>query len=124
MLLVGLIAVCVSRPSMAAPTAAERAAYEKAKPVFDKYCARCHTKGGAKATAKKLVHFDMTTYPFAGHHAATMGKTMRKVLGLSGRKPTMPSDNKGAVQGEELALVKAWIDAWDAAHPRRDHHHH
>src|SRR5690349_17596681 len=41
--------------------AAEQAAYEKAKPVFDTYCAKCHSKESKKASAKALEHFDMTT---------------------------------------------------------------
>jgi len=101
---------------------AERTAYANAKPVFDKYCTKCHVQGAEKATAKKLEHFDMTSYPFGGHHADVIGPTIANVLGLTGKKKaTMPSDNKGAVQGEELALVKAWIDAWNAAHDHHDH---
>lgn len=96
--------------------AAERAAYEKAKPVFDKWCAKCHTKGGKMAAAKKLDHFDMTVYPFGGHHALELGTQLRTSLGIDGSKPTMPFDKKGAVKGEELALIAAWADAFDAAH--------
>ena len=105
--------------------AAETAAYEKAKPVFDKWCASCHSKDGKKWTEKKLEHFDMTTYPFGGHHAAEIGGEVKEALGLTGKKPTMPKDKKGAVQGEELALIKAWADAFDAAHPggHGGHHH-
>src|SRR5262245_40129544 len=33
--------------------AAETAAFEKAKPVFERYCASCHAKGGKNATEKK-----------------------------------------------------------------------
>jgi mono/diheme cytochrome c family protein len=102
----------------------EQAAYEKAKPVFVKYCASCHTKGGAKATAKKLDHFDMTSYPFGGHHAATIAATIRKVLAINGGKPTMPADKKGAVKGDELALIAAWCDAYEAAHHHDAKHHH
>jgi hypothetical protein len=28
----------------------------------------------------------------------------------------MPQDNKGAVKGDELALIAAWADAFDKAH--------
>jgi mono/diheme cytochrome c family protein len=118
--LVLMLGTAVAEPS------AEQAAYERAKPVFEKYCASCHTRDGAKATAKKLDHFDMTAYPFGGHHAATIGATIRKVLAIGGGKPTMPADHKGAVKGEELALVAAWADAFDAAHKgaTSTHHHH
>lgn len=95
--------------------AAETAAWETAKPVLEKYCAVCHTPDGKKAAKKKLAHFDMSVYPPRGHHTATMGVTMRDVLGLSGKKPTMPFDKPGLVKGDELATVKAWTDAWEAA---------
>lgn len=104
--------------------AAELAAFEAAKPVFDKWCAKCHTKGGRKASATKLRHFDMTTYPFGGHHSKTMSKEIREVLGLAGKKPSMPADKKGAVKGDELALIKAWADAFDAAHAAGAHEEH
>ena len=95
--------------------AAETRAWAAAKPVLQTYCASCHTQGGRGATKKKLDHFDMTGYPVAGHHAATIGPTMRSVLGLSGQKATMPLGKPGAVAGDELAAVKAWTTAWDAA---------
>lgn len=108
--------------------AAEQAAFDSAKPVFEKHCARCHKEGGAMASKKKLNHFDMTTYPFGGHHAATIGAEVREALGLTGEKPTMPADKKGAVKGDELALIAAWADAFDkshagGAHEGMDHGH-
>lgn len=104
--------------------AAEMAAYEKAKPVFDTYCAKCHSKSGSKQTAKKRDHFDMTTYPFGGHHAMEISGEIREVLGLTGKKPTMPPDKKGAVKGAELELIKAWADAFDASHEGGAHEGH
>lgn len=95
--------------------AAETTAYDAAKPVFAKYCAGCHQQGGKKATGKKLGHFDITTYPLAGHHASEVGSVVREVLGIGGTKPTMPYDKPGAVKGDELALIAAWADAFDAA---------
>ena len=96
--------------------AAEMAAYENVKPLVGKYCASCHTKGQKGAKAKTLEHFETTTYPFGGHHAMEVGKNVRKVLGIDGGKPTMPKNKPGAVQGDELALFKAWADAFDASH--------
>ena len=96
----------------AALLADEQTAYDKAKPVFEKYCAGCHTQNGKRATKKKLSHFDMTSYPFGGHHAATIGNEVREVLGLSGEKPTMPDDKPGSVKGDDLATVDAWAQAW------------
>jgi type IV secretory pathway VirB10-like protein len=113
--------------------AAETAAWETAKPVFTKHCSTCHTKDGKKAAKKKLDHFDMDTYPPGGHHTATIGFTIRDVLGISGKKATMPYDKPGSVKGDDLAAIKAWTDAWEAAekggahgaaeHHNEDHHH-
>jgi hypothetical protein len=97
--------------------AAERSAYELAAPVFQKHCARCHAKGGKKARRKTLEHFDMTTYPFAGHHADDITSEIREVLAIGGEgKPTMPFDKPGAVQGAELELIADWAEAYDKAH--------
>ncbi len=104
--------------------ATENAAFEKAKPVFEKWCASCHSKDGKKTSAKKREHFDMTTYPFGGHHAMEISGEIREVLGLTGEKPTMPADKKGAVKGDELESIKAWADAFDASHQGGAHEGH
>ncbi|HET7503710.1 MAG TPA: hypothetical protein VFK02_21965 [Kofleriaceae bacterium] len=108
-----------SKPAPASGTrdllAAETAAWEKARPVLQKYCAGCHTRGARGATKKKLDHFDMSSYPVGGHHAAHIGATIRGVLGLSGKRATMPSGRAGSVTGDDLAAIKAWTEAWDAA---------
>jgi mono/diheme cytochrome c family protein len=93
--------------------AVETAAFEQAKPVFDKWCAKCHSKTGKNTSAKKRKELDTTAYPFTGEHASAA--EVRKVLGIGGGKVTMPADKKGAVKGDELALIAAWADAWDAA---------
>ena len=95
--------------------AAETAAWNTAKPVFERACARCHTSAGKDTGKKKLAHFNMDTYPLGGHHAAMIGPEVREVLGLAGTKATMPSDAPGSVTGDDLAKIKAWADAWDAA---------
>jgi len=109
--------------------ASETAAWETAKPVFEKACAACHTTAGKKASKKKLDHFNFDSYPLGGHHTATIGITIREVLGVSGEKPTMPYDKPGSVKGDDLAKIKAWTDAWEAAekggaHPAAGDHHH
>ena len=96
--------------------AAETSAFELAQPVFKQHCARCHVKGGKKAKAKTLGHFNMTAYPFGGHHADEITAEIRKVLAIGGGKPTMPMDDPGVVQGDELSLIAAWADAYDKAH--------
>ncbi|MEZ4403223.1 MAG: c-type cytochrome [Kofleriaceae bacterium] len=111
--------------------AAEAAAFEKAKPVFDASCSSCHAKGGRGAKAKTLGHFDMTTYPFGGHHADKITETIRKSLAIGGGKATMPRNKPGSLTADQLAAVAAWADAYDAAsaggahegQPGHDEHH-
>ena len=93
--------------------AAETAAFEKAKPVFEGFCKGCHQKGQKNATAKKLADFDITAYPFGGKHNST--KEIRTVLGIEGGKPTMPKTKPGSVKDADLDAIKAWADAYDAA---------
>ena len=95
--------------------ASETAAWETAKPVFEKTCATCHSTAGKKAAKKKLDHFNMDTYPFGGEHTAFIGDHIRDVLGLGSKKATMPYDKPGSVKGDDLAKIKAWTDAWEAA---------
>jgi mono/diheme cytochrome c family protein len=102
--------------------AAEQAAFEKAKPVFDKWCAKCHSKDGKNTSPKKRKELDISAYPFTGEHANP--KDIRRTLGIGGGKPSMPADKKGAVQGDELAAIAAWADAWDASHKGGAHDHH
>ena len=98
------------------PTPDELAAFEAAKPAFEHHCFRCHTAAGKKPKRKALEHIAMDRYPFAGHHAGEAGKVIRKVLGADGKsKSTMPSDDRGAVAGDELAKILAWADAFDRA---------
>lgn len=105
--------------SQAELDAAERAAFDRAKPVFDRYCIACHTKRGKQKTQKRLDAIDFTKYPPAGRYAKIVGGAVRDVLGQSGVPATMPFDRKGAVVGDELAVVMAWVDAWARAHHER-----
>lgn len=110
------------KPDPAQLAAAETAAYQRARPVFEKHCATCHTKNGKKAAKKKLDHFSMDSYPFGGHHTNSIGNTIRNVLAIDGdKKPTMPYDKPGAVQGDELATIKAWTEAWQASGEAGNH---
>lgn len=95
---------------------AEDAAFAAAKPVFETFCASCHQQGQKGATQKKLDHFDMTRYPFEGEHAGEMAATIRTVLGIDGGKATMPKGKPGTVKGDDLALIAAWADAFQASH--------
>ena len=94
---------------------AETRAYDAAKPVFENYCAGCHSPDGKMSSAKKLDHLDVSTYPFGGEHKDTITVVLRHALGIDGAKPIMPKDKPGAVKDDELALIAAWADAYDAA---------
>jgi hypothetical protein len=99
-------------------SAEEPAAFAAAKPALDKHCARCHIAGGRKAKPKTLKHFNMTRYPPTGHHAHETGVVVRRVLlgdKAKGKEPTMPADDIGAVNGDELKKVVAWTEAVDRA---------
>ena len=99
------------------PTLEEIAAFEVAKPVFEQHCFRCHTAEGKKSKRKALDHLSMDHYPFGGHHADEAGSAIRKVLGADeNTKATMPSDDRGAVRGDDLAKIVAWAAAFDRAH--------
>jgi mono/diheme cytochrome c family protein len=89
----------------------EQVAYERARPVFEQYCASCHTTAGRQAKTATLKHFSMDSYPFGGHHAGQITATIRQVLGATGKRPTMPRDRPGVVKGKELALILSWADA-------------
>jgi mono/diheme cytochrome c family protein len=104
--------------------AEEVAAYARARPVFEAYCASCHSHRGDSSDPKALAHFSMDSYPLGGHHAAEIGGAIREVLGANGSKPTMPEDSPGAVKGPELELVLAWAEAFERAHPESNHEHH
>jgi hypothetical protein len=89
-------------------------AFEAARPVFEQHCNHCHTDAG---NAEAIEHLDMRAYPFGGEHAAMAGMAVREALGATGHAPTMPADDPGAVTGDQLALLLAWADAFDEAHP-------
>jgi mono/diheme cytochrome c family protein len=108
--------------------AAETHAWQAATPALQKHCATCHTKDGKSATRKRLDHFNFTSYPVGGHHAAKIGFTVRSVLGLERKKASMPFGKAGTVTGDDLAAIKAWTEAWDAAdkggaHAPQEHAH-
>jgi hypothetical protein len=106
-----------AEPQASATPTPERTAYELAKPILEKYCATCHTTSGPATSKEALEHFSMDGYPFGGHHANEIGAVVRKSLGASGSKPTMPRGKPGVVKGDDLAAILAWADAFDAAHP-------
>lgn len=70
----------------------------------------------------------MDRYPFGGHHQAEIAQTIRTSLGVAGKKATMPRNDPGVVEGEELALILEWAESFDRAqaaglHSLAPHHH-
>lgn len=105
----------------------EQRAYERARPVFERYCAACHTRASGNSAA--LGHFVMDIYPFGGHHEAQIAATIRRVLGATGERPTMPVGQPGAVRDAELRFILDWAAAFDrarlpAAGKQTGHHEH
>jgi hypothetical protein len=108
-----------------AVTPAETQAFDEARPAFERHCFRCHSRdvqhtkdAKAKPKAKALSHLDMTAYPFGGHHAGAAGAAVLEALGV-GPQPTraiMPPDKPGSVPADDLRLIRAWAEAFAAAH--------
>lgn len=113
-------------PADPAPPATAEQALARARPVFAKYCSRCHQSGNRQTSKKALEHFSLDTDPPGGHHAHELAGTLRLVLGAGGKPATMPLDQPGAVQGDDLAALLAWADAHEAeqeAHHGEGHDH-
>lgn len=113
-------------PLRGAVSPSEATAFELARPALEKHCYRCHAKVGGKGKPKALVHLDMTSYPFAGHHAGEAGLVVRAALGAApdGGRATMPKGDPGSVPGEDLLRILAWTDAFTLAHQPPDRHTH
>jgi hypothetical protein len=112
-----VVLLWLTRAAAADEETDEYNAWLAARPVFDKYCAPCHSQKAAHPDREALEHLDMTSYPLGGEHAKLAGSAVREVLGGTGEKPTMPKGSPGAVQGDDLKLVFAWADAFDKAYP-------
>jgi mono/diheme cytochrome c family protein len=95
--------------------AAEISAYETARPVFETWCVTCHqyAGGSSRTYPNAFKALGVSEYPFSGRHSTA--KDIRAVLAIGGGRPSMPKNKKGAVQGQELAAIAAWADAWDRA---------
>ena len=104
----------------AAPAADDHnVAFTKAKPVFDKFCGGCHTKDGYATSSEAIEHLDMSQYPFGGHHADEIGKSIRTSVGAAGKPATMPAGATDSLKGDDLKLIVAWCDAFDKAQPAK-----
>ena len=104
--------------------ALEMAAYERAKPVFEEACGSCHLPDPSATKPKKgVMHFAMGSYPFGGHHKSELGQAIRVAIGATDKAATMPLDDPGSIQGEDLQAIVAWSDAFQAASAAGLGHH-
>jgi hypothetical protein len=94
---------------------AERTSFEAARPVFARYCWRCHAGGSKKVKASTLAQLDMTSYPFASDHGAAVVPLIRTVVGLDGAPATMPMAGRGCVPAADLDRIAAWTAAYARA---------
>ncbi len=82
-------------------------------PVFQKYCVGCHN--GDDREGKLVLESYETLLAGGGRGPAIVpgrSDSSRIVLVLEGRaKPAMPPEGSEAPTAEEIALLKAWIDA-------------
>lgn len=98
----------------------EVAAYVQARSAFQRHCFRCHAITGEEATKKSLERLDMSRYPFGGRRGPIAGRAIRQVLGDGGGKPTMPKDDPGGVQGDDLLVISKWADVFDSVRADKD----
>jgi mono/diheme cytochrome c family protein len=113
-----LPAATPAAPSASAPAPAEKTPTEQARAVFDQRCASCHTAG---ANAKAGKHLKLVDGVLVGHHAGTLGKTMRRVLGV-GSKATMPPGGP-ALEEQERQLLVAWAEEQDRSSSKNNSPH-
>ncbi|MCC7535818.1 MAG: hypothetical protein IT379_06380 [Deltaproteobacteria bacterium] len=95
----------------ATPTAVE--AFAAARPALERHCDRCHGAAGGRQARR---HLDTSSATPGGHHAHELGRELRRVLGATGRRATMPPDARGSVTGDDLAALLAWADAIEREH--------
>lgn len=82
-------------------------------PLFNKYCAGCHDAETAEGDLV-LTSYDKLLAGGGRGAAITPGKSdqSRLLLALEGKaEPSMPPKDNEAPTAEEIALIKAWIDA-------------
>ena len=113
-----ILALCVASLARAADAPAEAVATtpdfnQHIAPLFKKYCLGCHNATDAE---KGLVLETHNSLLQGGEGGAVVvagnSETSRLLLVLDGRaKPVMPPEGNEGPTKEEIALVKAWIDA-------------
>ncbi len=89
----------------------ELAAYERARPVFERECKRCHASGTRLTSTAAMGGVDMSRYPFGGGTPTEVARRIGVSIGLFGRGATMPPTRLPGLRGEDAALVAAWIAA-------------
>ncbi|MBX7134317.1 MAG: hypothetical protein K1X67_16715 [Fimbriimonadaceae bacterium] len=99
----------------AKPKPGEPVTFAHIKPILDRHCIRCHSANGLQGGPSAGLRLD--TYEGmlrGGEHAvlvpgmAAASQVFRTATGLS--RLRMPADGKSALDREEVALLKAFID--------------
>ena len=108
-------ALAIAFAGFAAPAAADGPPDYNAQiaPIFKQYCLGCHN---AKDAEGKLVLESYETLLKGGEGGAVLlpgkGEQSRLVLMLEGKaEPVMPPEDNERPKPEEIALIRAWIDA-------------
>jgi mono/diheme cytochrome c family protein len=116
----GATATSRAEPIDANVALVEVEAYVRARSVFEQHCFRCHTASGDETIKKGVEKLDMSRYPFGGKRGATASLAVRKALGASGVRATMPKDDPGSLNNLDLAMILRWADTFDAARGIKD----
>ena len=112
------------KPDKATALATETAAAERAMPSFKAHCGSCHAKGGKNTSRKARNHFDMTAYPFGGHHAHELGRVVAASLWATDQDATMPKGKPGSVTGDDRRAILEWAHAFEQAAAAGAHRQH
>jgi mono/diheme cytochrome c family protein len=113
-------AMSSAEPIDASVPLVEVEAYVRARSAFERNCFRCHTASGDEAMKKGMEKLDMGRYPFGGKRATTAGPAVRRSIGVSGTRATMPKDDPGSLTGPDLAIILRWADTFEAARGIKD----
>ena len=82
-------------------------------PIFKKYCAGCHNDGDREGEFSLESYASLLKGPprgpvFQAGNSAT-SRIIRQMTGAT--KPSMPPKDEPRPRAEEIAVIKAWIDA-------------
>jgi hypothetical protein len=92
----------------------EQPSYTKhVRPFLDRYCVECHRTGKVKGRVNLEDYQAMMKSSRKGRMAVVAGKADQSTLVLTceGKRPVMPPRKSKQPKAEEIALVRAWVNA-------------